>query len=65
MNKEVEYLQKKEINSYTKFIKDVFDYDIEEENINKLIKNNIVLVIKNHDKIIASAILEERFDYIK
>lgn len=65
MNKEVQYLIKEDINSYKKYIKDVFDYDINEESIKKLIKNNIVLVIKNQDKIIASTILEERYEYIK
>jgi len=65
MNKEVEYLTKEGIKSYIKFIKDVFDYDIEEVNVKKILKNNIILVIRNQDKIIASAILEERFEYIK
>lgn len=65
MNKEVEYLIKEDINSYVKFIKDVFDYEIKENDIKKLIDKNIVLVIKNQDKIIASTILEERFEYIK
>ena len=65
MNKEVEYLKKKDINSYGDFIKEIFDYDINKEAIENLIKNNSVLVIKKDSKIIASAVIEERFEYIK
>lgn len=65
MNKEVEYLKKEDIHSYIKYIKEVFDYDTEEENIIKLIDKNKILVIKNQDKIIASIVLEENYEYIK
>lgn len=65
MNKEVEYLRKKDINSYIDFIKIVFDYDITSDIVEKLIKKDKVLIIKDEDVIIASAILEERFEYIK
>lgn len=65
MNKEVEYLKKKDIKNYVEFIKEVFDYDIVEEAIEKLIRKNKVLIIKKDEKIIASSVLEERFEYIK
>ena len=65
MSKEVEYLKKKDINLYGDFIKEVFGYDINIEAIEKLIKKNKVLIIKDDEKIIASATLEERFEYIK
>ena len=65
MNKEVELLKKKDIKLYGNFIKEVFDYDINIEAIEKLIKKNKVLIIKEDDKIVASATLEERFEYIK
>ena len=63
--KEVEYLKKEDINSYIKFIKEVFDYEAKEEDIEKLINNDTVLIIKNQDKIIASVTLEEHYEYIK
>lgn len=65
MNKEVEYLTKEYIDSYIKFIGDVFDYQSNKLDIEKLIKKNKVLVIKNQDKIIASCVLEECYEYIK
>ena len=63
--KEVEYLKKEDISNYIKFIKEVFDYETKEEDIEKLINNNKVLIIKNQDKIIASVTLEEHYEYIK
>ena len=63
--KEVEYLKKEDINSYIIFIKDVFDYEAKEEDIEKLINNDAVLIIKNQDKIIAAVTLEEHYEYIK
>ena len=63
--KEVEYLKKEDINSYIKFIKEVFDYEAKEEDIEKLINNDTVLILKNQDKIIASVTLEEHYEYIK
>ena len=63
--KEVEYLKKEDINSYIKFIKEVFDYEAKEEDVEKLINNDTVLIVKNQDKIIASVTLEEHYEYIK
>ena len=63
--REVEYLKKEDINSYIKFIKEVFDYEAKEEDIEKLINNDTVLIVKNQDKIIASVTLEEHYEYIK
>lgn len=65
MNKEVETLKKKDIDSYSKFIKEVFDYDINVNAIENLIKKNKVLVVKEDDKVVASLTIEERFEYIK
>jgi len=65
MNKKVEYLRKENVDSYIEFIKQVFDYDTTKELVEKLIKKDKVLIIKNQEKIIASVILEERFEYIK
>lgn len=65
MDKQVEYLKKEDIKSYGDFIKEIFDYDIDLKVVEKLIKKNIVLIIKEDDKIVASATLEERFEYIK
>ena len=36
MNKEVEFLTKEDIKNYKIYIKNVFDYDIDEANIKKL-----------------------------
>lgn len=63
--KEVEFLKVEDINSYIKFINDVFDYEAKEEDIKRLIENETILVIKNQDKIIASVMLEEHYEYIK
>lgn len=65
MNKEVEYLKNENISSYISFIKEVFDYDVTIENINKLIETHKVLVLLNQDKVIASVVLEECFEFIK
>lgn len=65
MNKEVEFLHKKDIDSYIELMKNVFDYDVQKESIEKLIRKNKVLIIKKDEKVVASAILEERFEYIK
>lgn len=59
MNKEVELLQKENIDSYIDFIKKVFDYDANKESIEKLISKDKVLVIKNQNKVIASLVLQE------
>ena len=58
-------LKKADIDNYIDFIKEVFDYDIKRENVERLIKKNKVLIIKEKDDILASAILEERYEYIK
>jgi len=65
MNKEVEYLKKENIDSYINFIRDVFDYEADKKAIQNLIKKSKVLMIRNQDKIIASVVLEECFEYIK
>lgn len=65
MNKEVEFLRKKDIGSYIELIKSVFDYEVSSEVVEKLIRKNKVLIIKDKEKIVASVILEERFEYIK
>lgn len=65
MNKEVELLQKENIESYIEFIEKVFEYKTEYSAIEKLISKDKVLVIKNKDKIIASLVLEECFEAIK
>lgn len=65
MTKEVELLKEEDIKEYIKFINEVFEYEGKEENIKKLIQNEIVLVIKNQDKIIASVMLEPHYEYIK
>lgn len=65
MNKEVEYLKKENISSYISFINEVFGYEANEKDIEKLFEENIVLGLLNRDKVIASVILEEHFDFIK
>jgi GNAT superfamily N-acetyltransferase len=65
MNKEVECLKKENIDSYINFIRDVFDYEADKKAIQNLIKKHKVLIIRNQDKIIASVVLEECFEYIK
>lgn len=61
----VEILKKDDIQNYINFIKEVFGYESNNELIEKLIKEGIVLVIKDNDKIIASSILVEHIEYIK
>jgi len=65
MNNQIEYLKKKDIDSYIDFIKSIFGYEADFTIVEKLIKKNKVLIIKDNDKIIASVIVEERFEYIK
>jgi len=65
MNKEVSFLKENNIESYVSFIKSVFDYNTNIENVQKLIEKNNVLVILNQDKVIAAVILEECFEAIK
>lgn len=65
MNKEVEFLKEGNIDSYIKFIKEVFDYEVTFENIERLINECKVLVLMNGDKVIASIVLEQQYEYIK
>lgn len=62
---EVEFLKKKDIDEYIKFINEIFGYESTKESIEKLIKKSKVLIIKKDDMIVATASLEERFEYIK
>ena len=65
MSIEVETLKKKDIDSYIKFIEEIFDYTADSSSIEKLIRKNKVLVIKKDERVVASATLEERFEYVK
>lgn len=65
MNSEVEVLRKKDISSYIDFIKETFEYEALSEVVEKLIRKNKVLIIKQEKKVIASVTLEERIDYVK
>ena len=65
MSIEVETLKKKDIDSYIKFIDEIFGYESNKESIEKLIRKHKVLVIKRNDEVVASVTLEERFEYIK
>ena len=61
----VETLKKKDIDSYIKFIDEVFGYECNKEAIEKMIKKDKVLIIKKDEEVVASVLLEERFEYIK
>ena len=65
MSIEVENFKKKDIDSYIKFIDEIFGYEANSEVIEKMIKKNKVLVIKDNEEVVASITLEERFEYIK
>ena len=65
MSIEVENLKKKDIDSYIKFIDEIFGYEANQEALEKMIKKNKVLVIKDNEEVVASITLEERFEYIK
>lgn len=65
MSIEVESLKKKDIDSYISFIDEIFGYEANKESIEKMIKKNKVLVIKKDEDVVASVVLEERFEYIK
>lgn len=62
---EVEYLKKKDIDKYIEIIKEIFGYEAKSEDIEKFIKKNKILIIKDNNKIAASLNLEERFEYVK
>ena len=61
----VEMLKKKDIESYIKYIDLVFGYQPAFDQIEKMIKKNKVFIIKNKDDVVASASVEEKFEYIK
>ncbi len=61
----VEYLNTSDISLYKDFIKEVFDYEINEEVVKKFLKKNKILVIKEDDKIIGSVTIEQRFEFVK
>ena len=65
MNKEVLTLTKNDILEYIKFIESVFFYTPDKKDIEKMLKEEKILVIKNESKIIASISLSLRHDYIK
>ncbi len=65
MNKEVLTLTKNDILEYIKFIESVFFYTPDKKDIEKMLKEEKILVIKNESKIIASISLSLRQDYIK
>ena len=65
MSIEVETLKKKDISSYIKFIDEIFGYEANAEALEKMIRKNKVLVIKDNKEVVASVALEERFEYIK
>ena len=61
----IELLKKEDIDAYSEFIVKVFDYDINNASMEECINNNVVLIIKEEDKIIASLTYEMRKDYVK
>lgn len=65
MDKKVEYLKEQDIEKYIEFLNKVFDYETTKSAIETLIKKDKVLIVKKEEKIIASVILEERFEYVK
>lgn len=62
---EVENLKKKDIDSYINFIEEIFGFKSNKESIEKMIKKNKVLVIKDNEEVVASVTLEEKYEYIK
>jgi len=62
---EVETLKKKDIDSYINFIDEIFGYKAMKEVVEKQIRKNKILVIKQNEEVVASITLEERFEYIK
>ena len=61
----IETLKKKDFKTYIDFINSIFGYEVTKENLEKYYKENMVLIIKRNDKIVASVSLKEEFDYIK
>lgn len=62
---EVETLKKKDIDRYINFIYEIFGFKSNKESIEKMIKKNKVLIIKDNEEVVASVTLEERYEYIK
>ena len=46
---EVEYLTSKDIEKYYDFIKEVFDYNVNKDRIEELIRKNKVLILKKKE----------------
>ena len=65
VNKEVEILNKNDVDKYINFINDIFGYEAERELIEKSLRKNKILIIKKEEEIIASVTLEERLEYVK
>ena len=65
MNMGVENLNKNDIDSYIKLIKEIFGYECNKKTIEKLIRKSQVLIIKKDEEIVATVTLDERFEYIK
>ena len=61
----IETLKKKDFKSYIEFISLVFDYQPSNDNLEKYYKDNIVLVIRRDNRIVASVSIKEENDYIK
>ena len=61
----IEKLKSSDADLYIDFISDVFDYRPSKQNVQKYIKENIVLIIKRDEKIVASVSIKEENEYIK
>ena len=61
----IEKLNKKDIKLYIDLLNQVFGYEPSLENIEKYLKDNIVLIIKKDDKVAASVSIKEEYDYVK
>ena len=65
MNKEVSRLSEEDIEEYISFISEVFGYIPKFDDIKSMIKNEITLIIKNEDMVIAAISIEKKREYIK
>lgn len=65
MNKEVFRLNEDDTKEYINFISEVFGYVPSEEDINLMMKNEMVLGIKNENRIIAAISVERKREFIK
>ncbi len=61
----VEYLNKKDIDSFIELIYEVFGYETTKDSVLKMLNQNKILVIKDSNKVVASVTLEEKIEYIK